>query len=44
METPFAASWFMDNNIELVSVQCEKRDFEKEKLGFVESMIENYAV
>lgn len=44
METPFAASWFLANDIEIVSVKCEKRDFEQEKLCFVESMIENYVV
>ncbi len=31
MEIPFAASWFIDNGIDVVSVKDKKRDFKKEK-------------
>ena len=31
MEIPFAASWFIENGIDIVSVKYDKRDFEKER-------------
>ena len=31
MEIPFAASWFVDNGIHVVSVKNKKRDFKKER-------------
>lgn len=34
-ETPFAASWFIGNNIDVVSVKYEKRNFKKEKLQLI---------
>lgn len=30
-EIPFAASWFIENGIDIVSVKYNKRDFEKER-------------
>lgn len=30
LETPFAICWFVDNNIDVVSVKYEKRSFDKE--------------
>ena len=31
MEILFAASWFIENGIDIVSVKYDKRDFEKER-------------
>jgi len=31
MEIPYAASWFVENGIDIVSVKYDKRDFEKER-------------
>ena len=31
MEIPYAASWFIENGIDIVSVKYDKRDFEKER-------------
>lgn len=38
MEIPFAASWFIENGIDIVSVKYEKRDFEKERKKALNNM------
>lgn len=40
-ETPFAVKWFIDNNIDVVSVKYENRDFDKEINEILESIPES---
>lgn len=35
IETPFAICWLIDNNIDVVSVKYERRDFDKERYQLI---------
>ena len=38
MEIPLAASWFIENGIDIVSVKYDKRDFKKERRKALNNM------